>query len=96
MDLGVDVTTSPDQGKLKFAIGYDREVYAVVPKRDKTDQSEAMSVTAASRVSIKGLDLIRFGHVIATGRCAVQVAQHPENLGEIVDKLFGDDKEASK
>jgi hypothetical protein len=86
-NVGVDLSAAPTEGNVKLVIGADRQTYALVPR--KGDKQEAMSVTAASKVRVAGLRDVQFAHVIATGRSAIQLAQHPQNYSVMVDKIFG-------
>lgn len=88
--LGVDVTASADAGTVRFALGYDRETYAMVPKKKgQGEESEAMSLTAVSRVHVEGMSNIEFGHAIATGKAAKKLAESPAMLSRIVNEVFG-------
>ena len=92
-NLGVDVSTTAE-GTGKLAIGYDRETFAIVPRVDggtttdangqqKTEPGEAMSLVSVASAYIKGLDHIRFGHLLATGKVAEDIAKNDPNLQNI-------------
>ncbi len=91
--LGIDVHTATE-GTAKIAIGYERETFGLVPVYEKTCPGtgeklhEAMTVTAISRVYAKGLDRVEFGHVVATGRAAADLAKHPGALKNLAQQVF--------
>lgn len=89
--LGVDFHASPSDGNARFAVGYDRSTYALVPKlKDKTD---AMTMGGFSRVHVEGIDNIRFSHAVATGNAAEQLANNPEAVRQLVRKILVDKAE---
>lgn len=78
-DLGINISpVNPNSGTAKFSFGYDRDTYAIVPKRG--DDKDSMSLTAVSRVYSKGLQKVQFGHVVATGEAAKAIAKKPNSL----------------
>lgn len=92
-NLGVDVSTTAE-GTGKLAIGYDRETFAIVPRVDggtttdangqqQREAGEAMSLVSVASAYIKGLDQIRFGHLLATGKVAEDIAKNDPNLQNI-------------
>jgi hypothetical protein len=90
-NLGIAVGASPNTGNVRMSLGYDRQTFAYVPRRgDGAAADDAMSVTAVSRVSAKGLGEVKFGHVIATGTPAGKIADDTGKLKETVKKVFGD------
>lgn len=83
---GISVTpVNPSSGTSKFVFGYDRETYALIPKKSEND--DAMSLTAVSRVYARGLDEVQFGHVVATGNAAKAIAKRPDALKEAKSNL---------
>lgn len=90
--LGVDVTPLAE-GTARLTIGYDRETFALVPRKDPkcgNMQPEAMSLAAFSRVYIQGLSTIEFAHLIATGTAAQDVIEGSDagTIGDVVDRIF--------
>ncbi|WP_133111591.1 hypothetical protein [Candidatus Scalindua japonica] len=78
-DLGLTISpVNPNSGTAKFSFGYDRDTYAIVPKRG--DNKDSMSLTAVSRVHSKGMQEVQFGHVVATGEAAKAIAENPYAL----------------
>ncbi len=87
-NLGVALTPVTTQGTTKFSLGFDRETYALVPK--KGDSGEAMSMAGVSRIQVKGITDIKFGHVVATGEAAAGISENAEKLNHAQKKLFKD------
>ena len=88
---GLELSAAPTEGTVRLVAGGDRETFAMVPKKDRNNESDAMSVLAVSRVQLAGLRNLKFGHAIATGKPAVLIGQRPDDLGKLVDKVFGDE-----
>ncbi len=84
--LGVDLHAAPNEGDVRFVVGYDRTSFALVPKLE--DGSDAMSMAGLNRVYIKGIDEIQFSHAFATGDAAKSLVDHPEQLKTLVKKVF--------
>jgi hypothetical protein len=88
--LGVDLSFSAE-GHGRFAVGYDREVFALVPKRTAdADSNDAMSLTSLSDVALTGLDEIKFNHLVATGTPAVALVKDPDGLKRIREAFYGE------
>ena len=51
--LGIDMHVAPNEGNVRFAVGYDRTSFVLVPKLD--DGTEAMSIIGLNRVYVKGI-----------------------------------------
>jgi hypothetical protein len=83
--LGIDASIS-GEGVSKLVLGFNRDVFALVPKLE--DGSEAMTLTAVSRVSATGLDDVDFEHVVACGTAAIVLAQDEEGLAMIRRAVF--------
>jgi hypothetical protein len=92
--LGVDFHASPSDGNARFAVGYDRSTYLLVPRLE--DGSDAMSMGGFSRVHVEGIDNIQFAHAVATGSSAQQLAKHPEVIRELVKKILVDESVQNK
>lgn len=86
--LGIDLHAAPTEGNIRFAVGYDRTSFALVPKLE--DGSDAMSMTGLNRVSVKGIDEYQFAHALATGDAAQSLVDHPEELKKLAKKVFVD------
>jgi hypothetical protein len=93
-NLGVVLTPVSTEGTSKFSLGFDRETYALIPQKEG-DNSEAMSLASVSRIKVKGLGELKFGHVVATGAGAVDIAKSAEILQLVQQRLF-DEQEKSE
>lgn len=84
--LGLSLApVNPQSGSAKFSFGYDRETYALIPRTGPGE--EAMSLAAVSRVYSQGVNKVQFGHVVATGEAAVEIANNPEALNKAKQNL---------
>lgn len=92
--LGVDFHASPSDGNARFAVGYDRSTYLLVPKLE--NGTDAMSMGGFSRVHVEGIDNIQFAHAVATGSAAQQLAKRPEVIRGLVKKILVDGAEQNK
>lgn len=88
--VGLDVTASTE-GTGRFVFGYDRDTYALIPRKhnDSEVESDAMSLAAVSCIYARGLDDVQFRHFVSTGEAAVEVVQDPITLGQIKDSIQG-------
>lgn len=104
--LGIDVNVA-SEAQAKLSVGFDRETFALVPRYtrrpdgtvDTSEKADAMSVAAVSRVYAEGLREVQFGHVVATGSSAVDLAKNPEALKTLAERVFvkiPDEKEAEQ
>lgn len=105
-NLGVDASVGA-QGGAKLALGYDRETFALVPRVEEgrapgvsvdrgasraNELGEAMSLVSLIAVRADGLSDMHFGHAVATGSVAVDVANDTAALARLraaVDQLPG-------
>jgi hypothetical protein len=89
MNLGIAVTPATEGGTSKLSLGFDRETFALVPRKGKAeDGADAMSLTAVSKVKSVGLKEIQFSHMIATGEAASTVIEDGDQLGKVVKNIF--------
>jgi hypothetical protein len=94
-NVGVNVTAAA-QGTPKISFGYDREVFALVPRYDPPGEEvgpEAMSLLSVSNVDSTGLDELIFNHYIVTGEAANKAAVDPEGLKQMRAAIFGEGQE---
>ena len=100
--LGVDASLGA-QGAAKFSLGYDRETFALVPRIDEpapidplnphatpARRGEAMSLVSLVAVRADGLSDMHFGHAVATGEVAVDLANDTAALAHLrnaIDQL---------
>jgi hypothetical protein len=91
-NAGIDLGASPNNGNVKLSIGYDRQTFAIVPRKQAatTQEADAMSAVAVSRVELSGLGVAKFGHAVATGTPAVQIATDPNSFEDLVNKIFNE------
>ncbi len=90
-NLGVVLAPGSGQGMVKFSIGVDRETYALVPQKPNTppgENGEAMSLASVSRIYVKGINDLKFGHLVATGDAADNVASQGQMLRDVQQELF--------
>lgn len=93
--LGVDLGFSAE-GAGKFALGYDRETFAIVPRftpEDGSGPAEAMSLASVSNVQVEGINRIVFNHFVTTGSAAVSAAQDPVALRMMRNAVFDEEGE---
>lgn len=77
--VGINMApVNPGSGTAKVSIGYERDTYAMVPRKE--NKQDAMALTAVSRVRANGLNKVQFGHVVATGEAGKIIANDPEAL----------------
>ena len=70
---GIDVSVSTE-GTSKFVLGFDRETYALVPR--KGDGEEAMALVGTSCVHASRFgDRVEIRHVVATGSAAKDLSK---------------------
>lgn len=95
--LGIDVSASAE-GTGRLAFGYDRDTFALVPRKDESASADAMSLASVSCVYADGLNEVQFDHFIATGETAINVAMDDDGLQKIRKAIYGkkDQKGASQ
>lgn len=102
--LGLDLSPpgSGASGTTSFSFGYSRETSAIVPRvtppadaansapaqGGATDEPDAMSLVALSRVHAVGLGEIQIGHMIATGKPALEIATNDTKIQEAAAQVF--------
>ncbi len=86
--LGIDVSASAE-GTGKMAFGYDRDTFALVPRKDDNANADAMSLAAVNCVYADGLNEVQFDHFVATGDAAKSVAKDPDGLQTIRKAIYG-------
>lgn len=87
--IGADVSANAASGQVSVSLGYDRNTTALVPKTATYETeaavagespNEAMASVSASKVTIKGVGEYEVNEQFATGRAAVNLAQHPDDV----------------
>ncbi|MDM3872262.1 hypothetical protein QSV34_12980 [Porticoccus sp. W117] len=84
--LGFTFGIGPE-GTQKFSLGYDRDVYSVVPKKGKGE--EAMSLFSINSVEIDGLDDMKITEFVAGGDPAKTLAEDPDAVNALRTKVYG-------
>lgn len=85
--VGLEVAASTDAAPGRMVFGYDRDTFALVPR--KKDNDDAMSLAAVSCIYANGLTDVRFRHFVASGKAAINLVKIPETLKEIKSGLHG-------
>jgi len=75
------------EGTQKFSLGYDRDVYAIVPKKGETE--DAMSLLSINRAEISGMDNIQISEFVAGGEPAVKLSQESGAVNALRQKIYG-------
>lgn len=88
--LGIDVAASAE-GTGHLIFGYDRETFALVPRKEEAGgKFDAMSLAAVSCVYVDGLQEVRFNHFVATGESATYVTEDEAGYARIREAIFGE------
>ncbi len=90
--FGLDVAAST-QGTGRVSLGYDQNTFALVPRKNENQTSDAMSLVAISCVYADGLSKVNFDHFVTTGKAATSVANDTAGLQKIRSALYGKDQE---
>lgn len=75
------------EGTQKFSFGFDRDIFAVVPK--KGDSTDAMSLFSINNVEVEGLNEIEVSEFVATGAPATTISAQPDAVNALRNKIFG-------
>lgn len=86
--LGVNLALSAE-GMQKMSLGYDRDVYAIVPKKD--DKQDAMSLFSVNKVKVEGMDNMHISEFVAAGKPAMKLAKDPNAISLIRNKVSGNE-----
>lgn len=84
--LGVNLAVGTE-GVQKFSLGYDRDIYAIVPK--KGPEKDAMSLLSINNAKIEGLNKITVSEFVAGGEPAAKLAKKPEQVNQLRSKIYG-------
>lgn len=85
--LGLNVSIGAD-GTNKMTLGYDRDVFSIVPKKNKN--GDVMSLFSVNRAEIAGLDNIDVSEVVVGGEPAVTIAKDPDAVNQFRRKVYGE------
>ncbi len=83
--LGLSFAVSAE-GMEKISLGYDRDVYAIVPKKNKT--GDAMSLFSINNVEITGMDDMHISEFVAAGQPATELANDPDTIAKLRKKIY--------
>jgi hypothetical protein len=84
--LGLSITAGTE-GTQKLSLGYDRDVFAVVPK--KATDEDAMSLFSINNVIVEGLNDISVSEFVATGIPATEISTKPDAVSALRTKIYG-------
>ena len=84
--LGLNIGLGTE-GTQKFSLGYDRDVYAIVPK--KGEHQDAMSLLSINRAEIEAIDNITVSEFVAGGKPAEKLANQPDAVNKLRRKIYG-------
>lgn len=93
--MGLEVTASTETATGRLVFGYDRETFALIPRKKNKQNSEAMSLAAISCIYAQGLEDVQFRHFVSTGKTAVNIAQHPDTIIDIRKSIQGGSESCS-
>ncbi len=84
--LGLDVAASTD-GTGRFMFGYDRDTYALVPRKAKG--KDAVTLTTFGCIYAAGLDDVQFNQFVSSGEAAKNIAKDSDALKRINQAIQG-------
>jgi len=73
-----------------MSLGYDRNVYAIVPKKNAKG-GDAMSLFAVNKVEVKSINDITVEEFVASGDPATNMAGQDQAIKQLRNKIYGDD-----
>tara|TARA_R110002110_G_scaffold381126_1_gene592019 strand:- start:272 stop:607 length:336 start_codon:yes stop_codon:yes gene_type:complete len=85
--LGLNVGASTE-GTNKISLGWDRDVYAIVPKKKNTE--DAMSLISVNRVRVSGVRDIEASEFVAGGTPATKLATDNQAIGKLRKKIYSE------
>lgn len=88
--FGLNVSVGAE-GVSKFSLGYDRDIFAIVPK--KADGKDAMSLLSINKAEVKSLDDMSISEFVAGGTPATKLAQQPDAVNQLRMKIYGSGQE---
>ena len=75
------------EGAEKISLGYDRDAFAIVPKKGAT--LDAMSLLSVNKVEMSGLRTIKVSEFVAAGAPAIKLVQDPEAIAKLRSEIYG-------
>jgi hypothetical protein len=85
--FGLSVAVSAE-GMQKMSLGYDRDVYAIVPK--KSDNDDAMALLSINSVSVLGLDNMHVAEFVTSGIPAIALAKDADAVKKLRKHIYGE------
>jgi hypothetical protein len=85
--FGLDIAIS-NEGSGRLVMGYDRDTYALVPR--KGEGEDAMTLSSLGCIYASGLDEVSFNHFISSGEAAKQIAKSPTTLSRLNQAIQGE------
>jgi len=85
--FGLDVAISTE-GTGRLIMGYDRDTYALVPR--KGEGLDAMTLSSLGCIYASGLDEVSFNHFVASGAAAKNIAKSPTTLKMLNQAIQGE------
>lgn len=85
--LGINVGLGTE-GTEKITIGYDRDVYSIVPPNG--DTGDAMSLISINKAVMSGLNNIEVSEFVAGGEPALKLAMDPGAVAKLREKIYGE------
>jgi len=87
--MGLEVAASTETATGRLVFGYDRETFALIPRKKDKQESDAMSLAAISCIYAQGLDDVQFKHFVSTGETAKNIVKHPDTIIDIRKSIQG-------
>ncbi len=88
INLGIVLEPVKEVGTSKLMVGFERDVFTVVPRKSNSADADAMSLVSFCHVGARGIDKIRFCHLIASGDASKSVITNGEQIRKINEKIF--------
>ena len=85
--FGLDVAISTE-GTGRLVMGYDRDTYALVPR--KGEGLDAMTLSSLGCIYASGLDEVSFNHFVSSGEAAKKIAKSPSTLSMLNQAIQGE------
>tara|TARA_R110002072_G_scaffold5527_2_gene35298 strand:+ start:3808 stop:4167 length:360 start_codon:yes stop_codon:yes gene_type:complete len=91
VSMGLNVSAGLG-GTEKISLGYDRDVFAIVPKKDgvasDNPDQDAMSLVTMNKATIESLTKMRVTEFVAAGAPADVIADESDTLTSIREKVY--------
>ena len=74
-------------GTAKLGLGYEREVYAIVPKTGD-GENDAMSLFSLNKISVESINKLSVEEFVASGEPAAEIANNAQAIKQLRDKIY--------